>query len=174
MNGITMSQAKASLQQAIQMLTPADFFTICAFDHEMLWFQTDSANAPVLARADQQTIAMACQWIQQVQARGLTDILKPYQIATNLLSHPKTAQSLSPSQVNGPYKVSPNSYDTSLSFNLPIIFLVTDGAVANEQEICRYAQSQADSYAKGEVPSAIRTFSFGLSSLPSLPSRCFS
>jgi hypothetical protein len=105
MNGITMTQAKSSLQQAIQMLTPADFFTICAFDHEMVWFQTSTNSSPVLARADPQTISMACQWIQQVQARGLTDILTPYQIATDLLSHPKTAQSIAPTHVNGPYKV---------------------------------------------------------------------
>jgi hypothetical protein len=105
MNGETMRQAKTALQQAIQMLSPVDYFTICAFDHELIWFQCPLGASPILFHAEPQVVYAACQWIDQIEARGLTDILTPYQIATDLLSHPKTSQSFTPNQVNGPYKV---------------------------------------------------------------------
>lgn len=99
-------QAKSAIQQAIQMLTPADYFTICAFDNEMIWFQCEGGIHPFLVRADPQTINYACQWVEQINARGLTDILTPYRIATELLNNPRTSQSsLAPNQVHGPYKV---------------------------------------------------------------------
>jgi hypothetical protein len=60
------------------------------------------------------------QWIQQIQARGMTDILTPLQAAiTSLDSTPiNTAQGMA----------------------IPFVFLMTDGCVENEREICQYLQ----------------------------------
>lgn len=59
----------------------------------------------------------------------------------------------------------------SLTANLPIIFLITDGAVQNEHEIVAFAKSKADSFQQeskaarnsGKLTAAvaIRTFTFG-------------
>lgn len=61
--------------------------------------------------------------------------------------------------------------DSSLASNLPIIFLITDGAVQNEHAICEYAKSKVDSFQTdvqashraGNITAAvpIRTFTFG-------------
>jgi hypothetical protein len=59
----------------------------------------------------------------------------------------------------------------SLASNLPIIFLVTDGAVQNEHEICDYAKRKVDNFqadvqasqraGKITAPCPVRTFTFG-------------
>lgn len=105
MSGQTISAAKSALQQAVQMLTIHDYFTIGAFDHEMRWFQCPINSAPYLFHADPGTIALACQWIESIEASGGTNILLPYDIATTLLLNPRTQTSISPSQISGPYKV---------------------------------------------------------------------
>lgn len=100
-----MYSAKVALQKAIQMLTPSDYFTICAFDHEMIWFQCPVNSSPFLCHANPQSIAIACQWIDSIQASGLTNILTPYQIATSLLSNPVTQFGNQQFQSYGPSKV---------------------------------------------------------------------
>jgi hypothetical protein len=40
-----------------------------------------------LVSPNPQNVAMALQWVQAVEARGTTDILTPYQVATNMLAN---------------------------------------------------------------------------------------
>ena len=110
MSGQTMSSAKSALQQALQMLTENDYFTICAFDDKMTWFQCPLGSAPVLSHADRATISLACQWIESIEAAGLTCLISPYQIATSLLLNPKTQNSAQYTQKSGPYKVNKHQH----------------------------------------------------------------
>ena len=99
---------------------------------------THPAGAPPsLVHPNPQNVSMACQWVQMVEARGTTDILTPYQVASSMLLNADGPQQLGG---NGKaWAVSP-SLPTS---NIPVIFLITDGAVYNEHDICQYAQQQA-------------------------------
>ena len=114
--GSWLNQAKQALIQAIEMLCDIDFFNIIQYDHEQVYWQ----QAPV--SADKAAKAQAQQWVGQIQARGLTDILTPLQSAL---------QTLEGTPVN-----------TSAGMSIPFIFLMTDGAVDNEREICHFLSSQ--------------------------------
>jgi hypothetical protein len=47
--------------------------------------------------------------------------------------------------------------------NIPVIFLITDGAVRNEHEICNYSQQQATEWTKRDSSrKTIRTFTYGI------------
>ena len=113
--------------------------------------------APFLMSPDPQTLGMACQWVQLIESRGLTDILTPYQIATNMLLN---ANEANPAHQNGKeWAVSPNP----MTSNIPVIFLITDGAVRNEHDICKFAQQQAEECQKMHpTKKTIRTFTYGI------------
>jgi hypothetical protein len=68
----------------------------------------------------------------------------------------------------------PSSEDLHLPSNIPVIFLITDGAVENEYEICQFAEQRSGQFSKdhqkwektNQVRSehSIRTFAFGMCS----------
>jgi hypothetical protein len=125
MTGEPLRQSQAALQQALRMLTSKvdipiiccyryskplcwqtqDYFTICAFDNEAIWLSNFSNGTPELLHATNDSITYACNWVTQVEARSLTDILTPYRLASEALLHPHTAGGMAPAQVSGPYKV---------------------------------------------------------------------
>jgi uncharacterized protein YegL len=116
MGGDPMNQAKQALAQAIGQLTDIDFFNIVQFDHEqIIW----NPIGPVHATAANRHLALT--WVEGIQARGLTDILTPLQGALTMLeNHPVNAAG---------------------GMGLPLIFLLTDGCVRDEREICQYVQA---------------------------------
>eukprot|EP00736_Rhodelphis_marinus_P014493 Rmarinus@m.24611 len=71
-----------------------------------------------LVAATPQNIQAAQQWVSMIRARALTDILTPLSHAVGELENAEHA-------------------------NVPFVFLITDGAVQNEREICQYARANA-------------------------------
>lgn len=119
---------------------------------------TTIGAAPTLNSPDPQTLAMACQWVQGIEARGLTDILSPYQVATNILLD-NEAGGQGHDRGGKPWAVAP----TPVTSNIPVIFLITDGAVRNEHEICQFSQQQQEeSLKKHPTRKTIRTFTYGI------------
>ena len=183
MYGVPMQEAKKALIAALQRLTYQDRFTICAFDDRAEWFDTPSegearlrlyhayivdlyimrilidlfcsGSPPHLMNSDSNSIQHACQWVNSIEARGLTDILSPYKVATDMLLNADQQQKSGAKS----WAVSPNTTTS----NIPVIFLITDGAVKNEHEICTYAKHRAEEWEK-KHPSkkAIRTFTYGI------------
>jgi len=153
MYGMPMQEAKKALVIALQMLTVQDRFAVCAFDDRMEWFGSHGGAAPTMVSPTPQNVALVLQWVNAVEARGLTDILTPYQQATNMLLYAAPP---------GPGTYNPGAVVPDQA-NLPVIFLITDGAVRNEHDICTYAQQQADEWTK-EYPQrkTIRTFTYGI------------
>lgn len=114
MHGQPIANAKAALKEAVTSLNDGDFFNIVGFDHE----QTPWKGAPSIASmANKQ---QAHNWIDGIQARGTTDIMTPLQTSVTALE-------------NMPV-------NTDAGMCLPFVFLLTDGAVQNEREICQYLE----------------------------------
>lgn len=131
MNGPPMQHAKQAILHGLTLLTPGDYFTVVAFDHEQLWWSEH------IVQATAANIAACSGWIiNVVQARGLTDILSPLQQAMNVLLRTPVG--------------------------LPFVFLMTDGAVDNERDICQYVISMIRDPTKAEVTlPRISTFGIG-------------
>lgn len=115
MHGTPIANAKAALKEAVTSLNAGDFFNIVQFDHEQItWAPTGPQPASM------QNKQSAQYWIDEIQARGTTDIMTPLQASI---------ASLESMPVN-----------TDAGMCLPFVFLLTDGAVSNEREICQYLQ----------------------------------
>ncbi|ARD45207.1 marine proteobacterial sortase target protein [Colwellia sp. PAMC 21821] len=106
MQGNSMIQAKASLQEAILKLSTKDSFNIIAFDDsvELLFPETNMAS--------QRNIGQAQQFIKNLQADGGTEMYRPLSQALVMAKdHHQTAKAIR-----------------------QVVF-ITDGAVANEFEL---------------------------------------
>mmetsp|Transcript_13398 Transcript_13398/g.16879 ORF Transcript_13398/g.16879 Transcript_13398/m.16879 type:complete len:818 (+) Transcript_13398:241-2694(+) len=132
MYGEPMQSAKEALIMGLRSLNSNDFFAICAFDDLQEWISINEAGhpttgaGPTLNQATPQNIEMATAWVSRIEARGLTDIFTPLQQARDMLnmrSAEETQQGYYP--------------------RLQISFVVTDGAVQNEKEICLWARDNA-------------------------------
>lgn len=127
MAGEPIDAARQALCVGIQSLNDNDFFTIIAFSERQYYFSQVLVRVrPTLffiifyfnkktlnAQATDQSRGQAMLWVQSINAGGLTDILTPLRAAINIMSLP--AAELIPVS------------------SVPFIFLVTDGAVENEQ-----------------------------------------
>eukprot|EP00004_Rigifila_ramosa_P003261 TRINITY_DN1346_c0_g1_i1.p1 TRINITY_DN1346_c0_g1~~TRINITY_DN1346_c0_g1_i1.p1 ORF type:complete len:703 (+),score=166.52 TRINITY_DN1346_c0_g1_i1:252-2111(+) len=69
-----------------------------------------------LIPADSATIERAKGWVNSIQARGLTDIITPLRTSLSMIG-------------------------AQTSTRVPFVFLITDGAVTNEREICEMVKS---------------------------------
>jgi Ca-activated chloride channel homolog len=112
MQGQSMRQAKASLNKALELLTPQDKFNIIEFD------STTSALFIHSKKANSKHIGIAKQFVQYIDASGGTEIMSALELALS--------------------SISTNPSDTYLK---QIIF-ITDGSIGNEQEILQMIQSQ--------------------------------
>lgn len=109
---------RAAIAFGLHSLTPADEFTVVAFDHEQAWF------SPGLLPATPQNVAACGEWVRcEVHPRGMTDIMTPLRTALSVLAARGGA---------GP----------SGQQSLPFVFLVTDGCVHDERQICRFLEQQ--------------------------------
>lgn len=115
MHGTPIANAKAALKEAVTSLNAGDFFNIVQFDHEQI-FWAPAAPQPASTENKQN----AHFWIDEIRARGTTDIMTPLQASITALE-------------NMPV-------NTDAGMCLPFVFLLTDGAVSNEREICQYLQ----------------------------------
>ena len=111
MTGKPMAGANQALLAGLSSLGPQDTFNICAFDNLQEYLSED------MVPASPANINAAKGWIEgHCTARGTTDILTPLRAAVAILSK------------------------RPLPGAVPLIYVVTDGAVDNEREICRYMQ----------------------------------
>jgi len=117
MQGNSISQAKASLQQAILQLNPTDSFNIIAFNN------TVDLLFPVTNMASAQNIRQAQQFIQQLQADGGTQMYRPLSQALVMTK---------------------NSQQTAKAIR-QVVF-ITDGAVANEFELMQLLDGAQRNY----------------------------
>ncbi|KAL4180692.1 hypothetical protein AMTRI_Chr12g267090 [Amborella trichopoda] len=129
MRGSPLDDAKQAVSTALSMLAPGDSFGIIAFDEEIISFSTS------LEFSTKEMIESACQWIaKRCVAGGGTNILQAVNEAMKMLS-----------------KVS----HTSICY----IFLITDGAVRDERNICHIMQTYSTN--EGFVSPRICTFGVG-------------
>ncbi|GLX76997.1 marine proteobacterial sortase target protein [Thalassotalea insulae] len=112
MQGGSINQAKASLQQALSLLTPQDSFNIIAFNSEteQLFHHSEMVSERTMARAQH--------FIDQLRAEGGTEMYRPL---NNALMMGKTS-------------------DQHASAIRQLIF-ITDGAVSNEFELMQLLQT---------------------------------
>lgn len=158
MYGKAMQAAIDALIGCLDMLAPEDEFAICVFHEYQDWFDPTGAMAAIakdrpasagtgrnaviappttcMMRAGPENLAMAKAFARGITAGGLTDILHPVQQAFGLLEAV--------------------SKERPSSFAVPTVFLMTDGAVPNEREVCKYVQ---------DTPLPARVFTLGIGTL---------
>lgn len=114
MSGEPMAQARNALSTGLSQLRHYwDQFTIIAFNHEMV-------SMGELVEATPEAIASALEFVSRLYGSGGTNILTPVQNAVAILN--KTVE------------------DTS---RIPMVFLLTDGAVNNEKDIRNWVESNS-------------------------------
>jgi len=125
MYGEPWMKGARAIETALTKLNPIDRFGIVCFDDQQEYFSPDGGMRSRemvggLFPANSSNIYQAKQWIQQHQARGLTDIKTPLDWAIQVLN-------------------SNNQERNRLQF----VVLVTDGAVSNEHEIVFSTEQQS-------------------------------
>ena len=128
MGGSPMQHTVEAANVGLNSLREDDFFGIIAFDDQMMSF------AGELVPASGANVGAASAWLAGINARGLTDIATPLDLARGMLAN---------------------------TYGVPFIFLVTDGAVSNEQDICRAAMGPGGR-GKEVQQSPIRIFTLGI------------
>ncbi|XP_016436297.1 uncharacterized protein LOC107762453 [Nicotiana tabacum] len=112
MKGKPIDDTKQALSVALSKLDPQDLFNIIAFNSEEYLFSSS------LEVATKEAIDNATQWIDMnFIAGGGLNILNPLKQAIGMLSKSNAGESM------------------------PIIFLITDGAVEDEKQICEFMKS---------------------------------
>ncbi|CAK9328171.1 unnamed protein product [Citrullus colocynthis] len=130
MQGKALDDVKNVLSTALSKLPPEDMFNIIAFNEEARQFSES------MEMATKDAVERALQWIKiNFVAGGGTDILFPLTKATEMLN------------------------DGGSDGLVPIIFLVTDGAVENERHICDVMQKNQTE--KQPIHPRIYTFGIG-------------
>ena len=175
MSGSPIEDAKASLISALSKLSSNDFFNICAFDDQRIWFNAENnlvneENNPQLYKATPQNIQAAKMWVSHITAMGGTDILSSFRQSCDILLAHQNTETVSDERINSnlptgfvlakpDVTVVPTS--STLSNKLNMVILMTDGAVSNEVQICEYAkQLNADLRLK-HIPT-IQAHTFGI------------
>ncbi len=153
-----MDAANKALCVGLDQLQPGDKFAICAYDHRQYWFAASEGvinenltpgalkvqvyeglpncgGKGALAEASRTNVKIAKEWVSKIEAGGLTDILTPIQQSMVLMGA--------------------DDQGGLADGSLPMVFLVTDGAVENERGICKYVSARAPS---------CRYFTFGIGS----------
>lgn len=145
----------------------------------MMWYPSDAPSSRSLLLASSENVRSAINWLRTIYADGGTDILTPYRAASEILDSTSlstpTLQSrdsrLPPgfipagkvghSRVSSEEReLSPRAIVVESNENrIKTIVLITDGAVENEVDICRYASQYWKMNASNDR--AIRTFTFG-------------
>ncbi|XP_047338506.1 uncharacterized protein LOC124942125 [Impatiens glandulifera] len=133
MRGKLIVDAQYAVCSALEELGPEDYFNIIAFNGEVSIFSSR------MELANKDVIASANEWIDMnfVAGEG-TNMLKPMKKALEMLS---------------------NSNNNNSS--IPIIFLVTDGTVEDERQICEAVKSYVIPNQESICPPRVYTFGIG-------------
>lgn len=158
MHGSAMRLAKQALQECLKLLAPTDRFSIGVFNHRMQWWngsQTrynkawDEANSGhsggegKFFGADKRSAAH--QFVGSIETNGGTNIMRP--MMSSLDMQQKVQEYVS-SQSDAQQRV-------------PVVFLITDGAVGNDKQICSRVKERNDD-ARRNGQQLTRVFTFGL------------
>ncbi|CAK7356494.1 unnamed protein product [Dovyalis caffra] len=136
MKGDPFESAKNGLLSSLLKLNPEDSFNIIAFNGETYLFSS------LMEQATEEGILKATQWLNdKLTADGGTNILAPSNSSQFFFSS-KAIKLLA---------------ETTNS--IPLIFLITDGAVEDERDICNFVQGSLTS--RGSISLRISTFGIG-------------
>ena len=127
MAGAPFQQLVDAVELALKSVRPADRFSICFFDHRQTWY---GGKPSVFVSGAPEEVEMAIKWVREMRVEGATDILAP------LSSSVRTA----------------GDELSDDDDRVPIVFLFTDGAVANERDICTFVRANDNA----------RCFTFGI------------
>ncbi|KAL9149811.1 hypothetical protein ABFS82_12G129700 [Erythranthe guttata] len=131
MRGEPIEDTKKALLSELANLDPQDLFNVIAFNEETYSFSSS------LKQATSASIESATQWVaSNFVANGGTNILLPLNQAIEMLS------------------------DTHKN-SIPIIFLITDGAVENERHICDTMKTQLTNRNRKSLSPRIYTLGIG-------------
>ena len=135
MAGGPMASANEALVTGLKSLTPEDKFNVVAFDNLQEYLSKDG-----MVQATPEAVEEAVAWVgKRCTARGTTDIMTPLQSSLAMLAKSGAAGSV------------------------PFLFLITDGAVDNEREICKVLQqAQATAKPTGGMATLPRVCTFGI------------
>lgn len=136
MGGGIMDAARAALIAGLKDLGPQDRFNICAFDNLQVFFDMDGLVESTPAAKDK-----ALQWIMtHCQARGTTDIMTPLNRSLEIFKNNERPGSV------------------------PMVFVITDGAVEDEREICNFVKHfmKDNAHTAGEGVTLPRVCTFGI------------
>eukprot|EP00753_Platysulcus_tardus_P003982 PLAT12511.10.p1 GENE.PLAT12511.10~~PLAT12511.10.p1 ORF type:complete len:832 (+),score=302.97 PLAT12511.10:32-2497(+) len=115
MVGEVWREALDALDAALGQLTEVDSVGVCAFDHEQEWWSY-SPGAPRVVPATAGRKESIMKWARMsIAPRGGTDILGPLMSAREMLN-------------------------ASAGDGVPMVLMLTDGAVMDEREICDWAR----------------------------------
>ena len=155
-SGRVMSDALKATQSALDLLQPCDTFALCAYDHEENWYHGGRS----LQSATSEAIHNAKKWVETIKPTGGTEILAPYKRATMLLQGGQ-ANHHSAGGSGGSFgaaKIVPEPGPDGL----PIIVIITDGAVGQDQDRALMSFAAESRYQMKEIKNQVRTFTFGI------------
>ena len=132
-----LSSAREALVNALASLNEQDAFSICAFNHEAHWYGSEAPGASAVFH-DADRVEDATAFVRGLRAGGGTDILTPVQ------------------QGYAAIRAAPAGGAASM----PIVMVITDGAVANEKDIVSFVSESNGSAA--EKSQSVRFFTFGI------------
>ncbi|MED6193784.1 hypothetical protein PIB30_022702 [Stylosanthes scabra] len=133
MKGSPLENTKNALIASLSHLNPQDTFNIIAFNEEFRLFSISMEPATVEARLS------ATNWVEATCfANGGTNMLNPLTQAMKLFQNP------------------------TASYSIPLIFLITDGTVENERQICNFVESYVSN---GQPVCTPRLCTFGVDSI---------
>eukprot|EP00036_Acanthoecidae_sp_10tr_P010058 CAMPEP_0182917680 /NCGR_PEP_ID=MMETSP0105_2-20130417/1651_1 /TAXON_ID=81532 ORGANISM="Acanthoeca-like sp., Strain 10tr" /NCGR_SAMPLE_ID=MMETSP0105_2 /ASSEMBLY_ACC=CAM_ASM_000205 /LENGTH=987 /DNA_ID=CAMNT_0025054695 /DNA_START=40 /DNA_END=3004 /DNA_ORIENTATION=- len=122
MSGEPFEQAREGLRRGLTMLNEGDEFSIHMFSHLLDEQFPRKEDETLFMRATPQNIAIAQEFLSKTQPDGGTDILGALQLA-----QVKMSMSRKEAQARGMFD---------------FVFLLTDGAVSNEKDICNFATKE--------------------------------
>lgn len=175
MRGSPIEAAREALCTALSGLSERDAFNIIAYDDQQIKYSAK------LVRARAENIAEAKAWVSEnVYARGLTNIMAPLVDAIRSLAPglvfevpviaPESADGIEAPSTEAPeIRPAPKLVVAEEDQNpkkkrkhMPFIFLITDGKVPNEREICKMLQNAVQSADElGEVMPRVNCFGIG-------------
>ena len=131
MAGSIIGGARNAIVAGLRDLSPADRFNICAFDNLQTYFSDEG-----LVQATPDALMSAYKWVHEhCTARGTTDIMTPLRESLEMIAK------------------------TGSQGNVPFVFVITDGAVSDERDICNFMKSYA---AKADASKVPRVCTFGI------------
>jgi len=128
MSGSAMRNAVSSLEQCLEMLGPHDRFALGVFNHETQWWngRDDMYHPDRDGNQDRGTfhngkelVRRAHSFVGSIKPNGGTDIMSPVTTSLDMLA-----------------SLEMPTEDRAGSSRVPIVFLITDGAVGNDKRIC--------------------------------------